>query len=230
MKNIKFLLLVIALLSPIMSLALEPIFKLKGNTILLSKDITTIGVVYNGEAVSQHIYSNKMLATTDFAGKTITVTNANVINWQKKNQGVILEFTYNGENYCFYFPQNVHTSDFSKKRAFTKFYTGSYRDSYQNQDDSHFVLPENILIRYWLPSDIKDCNDHVGTKFKMGNTTYIFLGIDINKNEISYRVYNDSEIKPYNSITRKISPYDTISNSESEYSIRNFINSLVWIE
>lgn len=144
MTHIKYYFTLLIILLPFVTSAFEPIFKLKDQTIMLASSPSTLGVVYDAEALTKNDFAKKYLSATDFAGKVITVTKVNVINWDKKNQGLIVEFNYENHKYCFYFPQNIHTSDITKHKPFSRFYTGSYLDMYQTRDDNHFVKPKTF--------------------------------------------------------------------------------------
>lgn len=234
MGRIKIIIILFMLMFPFFSYSLEPIFGLKGKSIMLSSSPSTLGVVYNPEALSKKDFSKKNLSPIDFAGKVITVTNVNVIDWDKKSQGIIMQFIFDANEYCFYFPQNIHTSDITKKRPFSRFYTGTYMDMYQNHDDSHFIDPENIDIEYWLCDDIAFLQSKIGSKFgwSKDHINYVFDGFDPLNNKYQFRKYVEGEIKPSNAETRDIFPRSTTEKGYSVYSRRynDIIYQLIWEE
>ena len=233
----KYILLLSIILLPFTAFALEPIFKLKGQTIMLAATPTTIGVIYDANALSSNDFSNKFLSNIDFAGKIITVSNVNVIDWDKKSQALIVEFGFEGKNYCFYFPQNIKTSHVRKKKPYTLFYSGTFMDSYQNTDESHFVTPKNICISYWLASDIEFFNSKKEAKFKWGGdseTTFVFMGFDPQNQKYIYRSFVEGEIKPANSETRTILPRKTIEHPYNTFTendaIERVLRRLYWAD
>ena len=196
---------------PFISSALEPIFTLKGKSIILDSSTSTLGVVYNADALLKNDFSKKTLSSYEFAGKEIAITNVNVINWDKKSQGLIIEFSCEGENFCFYFPQKIHTSDITKRKPFSRFYTGVFMDRYQNTDDSHYVEPDRICLAFWLPEDVDFLQSKIGSTFRWKDTgdTYLFTGFDLIKRKFEYRKYNKGEVKPSNTTATSIHPKNT---------------------
>lgn len=196
---------------PFFSSALEPIFTLKGKSIILDSSPSTLGVVYNADAVINNDFSKKNLSAYEIAGKELDITNVNIINWDKKSQGLIIEFTCEGQNFCFYFPQQIHTSDISKGKPFSRFYSGSFMDRYQNKDDSHYVKPNRICLTFWLSEDVNFLQSKIGSKFHWndGKDTYLFTGLDLTKRKFEYRKFDEGEIKPSKTITTDIQPAKT---------------------
>lgn len=234
MGRIKIIIVLFMLMFPFFSYSLEPIFGLKGKSIMLASSPSTLGVVYNSEALIKKDFSKKNLSPIDFAGKIITVTNVNVIDWDKKSQGVIMQFIFDNNEYCFYFPQNIHTSDITKNRPFARFYAGNYMNRYQNKDDSHFIEPANIDIDYWLCDDIEFLQSKNGSKFgwSENDINYVFIELDPINNKFQFRKYVEGEIKPSNTETRDIFPRSTTEKGYSVYSRRynDIINQLIWEE
>lgn len=198
---------------PFLSSALEPIFSLRGKSIILDSSTSTLGVVYNADAVPKNDFSKKTLSSNEFAGKEIAITNVNVINWDKKSQGLIIEFSCEGSNFCFYFPQNIHTSDISKGKPFSRFYSGTFMDMYQNSDDSHYVVPSRIRITFWLSDDVEFLKSKIGSTFHWGDSKddNLFIGFDLDKRKFEYRRIVKGEIKPSNTVTYDIRPNYTSS-------------------
>lgn len=228
MKRIKIIIVLFMLTFPIFSYSLEPIFGLKGKSIMLASSHSTLGVVYNSEAIIKKDFSKKYLSTIDFAGKVITVTKVNVIDWDKKSQGVILQFIFDANEYCFYFPQNIHSSDITKNRPLSRFYY-DYRNIYQNNYDRLFIDPKNINIRYWLCDDITFLQSKIGSKFgwTKGNMNCIFVDFDLKNYKYQYRVFVEGEIKPSKIETNNIYPRSTVKNFydiyKRDYHIDKFI-------
>lgn len=193
---------------PIFSFALEPIFTLKGKSIIMDSSPSTLGVVYNAEAILKKDFSKNTLSSHEFAGKKLAITNVNVINWHKKSQGLIIEFSYEDQNYCFYFPQNIHTSDINKGKPFSRFYSGTFMDRYQNMDESHYVEPNRICLSFWLSEDIEFLQSKIGSKFHWNNSndTYLFTALDLAKRKFEYRKFEQGEIKPTNTMVTEILP------------------------
>ncbi len=240
MTRIKYIMaLIMATMLPFAVSALEPIFKLKDQSIMLASAPSTIGVVYDAEAFYANDFSKKYISEIEFAGKNITVSNVNVIDWDKKSQALIVEFNYEGKNYCLYFPQNIKTSHVTKKRPYTRFYVGRYMDSYQNTDASHYVEPKDICISYWLASDIDFLNSKIGAKFRWSRDSqtgnpYILTAFDPMANKYQCREFNEGEIKPSNSEFRSILPRKTIERGYGIYDVNSTIEYLLkklyWIE
>lgn len=239
MAHIKFIIIVIMAMLPFSVSALEPIFKLKNHSIKLASAPSTIGVVYEAEALHSNDFNKKYLSDIEFAGKSITVSNVNIIDWDKKSQALIVEFKFEGNSFCFYFPQKIKTSHVTKKLPYTRFYVGRYMDSYQNTDESHYVKPKDICISYWLTSDIDFLNSKIGSKFRWSSESksgkpYILTGFDPANNKFQYREFIEGEIKPTNSESRNILPLKTIKDGYSIYdnhnSIDYWLKTLYWIE
>lgn len=220
---------------PFFSFALEPIFMLIGKSIILDSSPSTLGVVYNADAVPKKDFSKKTLSANEFAGKKLAVTNVNIINWDKKNQGLIVEFSCEGQNYCFYFPQNIHTSDISKGKPFSRFYSGTFMDMYQNRDDSHYVEPNRICLTFWLAEDIDFLQSKIGSKFHWINSqqTYIFTGFDLAKKKFEYRKFDEGEIKPSNTMTTDIHPSNTCGDRDISLKLNpgiDILKQIVWVD
>lgn len=234
MGRIKIVIVLFILMFPFFSYSLEPIFGLKGKSIMLASSPSTLGVVYNSEALIKKDFSKKNISSIDFAGKIITVTNVNVIEWDKKNQGIIMQFIFDTNEYCFYFPQNIHTSDITKNKPFSRFYTGTYMDMYQNHDDSHFIDPENINIEYWLCDDITFLQSKIGSKFgwSKDDINYVFNGFDPLTNKYQFRKFVEEELKPSNTEIRNIYPRSTAKRAYDVYSrlYTDILNQLIWEE
>lgn len=215
MTMVRILCTLLLMAVPFISSALEPIFTLKGMSIILDSSTSTLGVVYNADALPKNDFSKKTLSSYEFAGKEIAITNVNVINWDKKSQGLIIEFSCEGENFCFYFPQKIHTSDITKRKPFSRFYTGVFMDRYQNTDDSHYVEPDRICLTFWLPEDVDFLQSKIGSTFHWNNSedTYLFLGFDLAKSKFEYRKFDKGEIKPSNTIVTEIHPMNTSGRS-----------------
>ena len=220
---------------PFFSSALEPIFTLKGKSIILNSSPSTLGVVYIADALPKNDFSKKTLSSQEFAGKKIAITNVNVINWDKKSQGLIIEFSCEGEKFCFYFPQKIHTSDITKRKPFSRFYSGAFRDRYQNTDDSHYVEPNRICLAFWLSEDVDFLQSKIGSTFRLndGNVTYLFTGLDLAKRKFEYRKFDKGEIKPSNTMFIDINPNMT---SDESYRLdpwspnMDILNHIVWEE
>lgn len=232
---VRILCTLLLLAVPFFSSALEPIFSLKGKSIILDSSTSTLGVVYNADAVPKNDFSKKTQSSHEFAGKEIVITNVNVINWDKKSQGLIIEFSCKGENFCFYFPQNIHTSDISMHKPFSRFYSGSFMDRYQNTDDSHYVKPDRIYLKFWLSEDIDFLKSKIGSTFRWNNSgdTYLFIGFDLEKKKFEYRKVDKGEIKPSNSIITQINPANTSDNPYKFvpwYPNMNILKNIVWEE
>lgn len=238
MARIKYIVvLIMATLLPFAVSALEPIFKLKNQSIMLASAPSTIGVVYDAEAFYSNDFSKKYISEIEFAGKNITVSNVNVIDWDKKSQALIVEFNYEGTNYCFYFPQNIKASHVTKKRPYTRFYVGRY-NRYLT-DTSYYVEPKDICISYWLASDIDFLNSKIGAKFRwdkesQAGNPYILTVFDPMANKYQCREFNEGEIKPSNSESRSILPRKTIERGDGVFdvnsSIEYLLKRLYWIE
>lgn len=239
MSHFKYTILLFMAMLPFVASALEPIFKLKNQTIMLASAPSTIGVAYKVDALSSNDFSKHHLSDVEFAGKTINVTDVNIIDWDKKSQALIVEFEYQGNDYCFYFPQIIKTSHVTKKRPYTRFYVGSYMDSYQNTDETHYVKPKDICISYWLASDVEFLNSKINSKFRWNrdirtSDSYIFTAFDPSHNKFQYREFHKEEIKPSNSSTHNIYPRKTIKNGYGIYdidsSLEYLLKKLYWIE
>lgn len=211
MTMVRILCTLLLMAVPYFSSALEPIFSLKGKSIILDSSPSTLGVVYNADAVHKKDFSKRTQSTSEFAGKEIAITNVNVINWDKKSQGLIMEFSCEGKNFCFYFPQNIHTSDITKGKPFSRFYSGTFMDMYQNMDDSHYVEPNRICITFWLSEDVDFLQSKIGSTFRWDDSgdTYLFTGFDLTKRKFEYRKFDKAEIKPSNTIATDIHPKKT---------------------
>lgn len=235
MTMVRVLCIILLMAVPFFSSALEPIFMLKGKSIILDSSPSTLGVVYNADALPKNDFSKKTLSSHEFAGKKIAINNVNVINWDKKNQGLIIEFSCEGENFCFYFPQKIHTSDITKRKPFSRFYTGTFMDMYQNTDDSHYVEPNRICLTFWLSEDVDFLQSKIGSTFRWndGGDTYLFTGLDLAKREFEYRKFDKGEIKPSNTMVEGIHPYMT---SDKSYRLEpwslnmDILDRIVWVE
>lgn len=234
MKMVRILCTLLLMAVPLLSSALEPIFTLKGKSIILDSSTSTLGVVYNADAVSKNDFSKKNQSPLEFAGKEIVITNVNVINWDKKSQGIITEFSYDGENFCFYFPQKIHTSDITKGKPFSRFYSGTFMDRYQNSDDSHYVEPKRICIKFWLAEDVNFLKSKIGSTFRWNDSKdiYIFTGFDLVKRKFEYRKFDKGEIKPSNTSFTEIYPKYTAKQYRFELWNPNMgiLKQIVWEE
>lgn len=234
MKHIiKLIFFLICILTPLSGLALEPIFNLKGKSIILLN--STKDVAYTAIAVANNDFSKKNLADSDFKNKEILVTNVNIINWDKKNQSVIFEFRCDGNEYCMLFPQNIKTSYVGKK-PYTRFYTGKYMDMYQNHDDSHYVEPKKICLTYWLKSDVDFIISKIGSKFKWkrdDKKTYLLLSFDFKDGKLTYREYQENEVKASNSTFTELKPFSTVSSYnvfDNRKEAGQLFQSIDWID
>lgn len=232
---VRILCTILLMAVPFFSCALEPIFTLKGKSIILDSSTSTLGVVYNADAIPKNDFSKKTQSSYEFAGKEIAVTNVNVINWNKKSQGLIVEFSCEGNNFCFFFPQNIHTSDISKRKPFSRFYSGVFMDMYQNKDDSHYVEPNRICLTFWLSDDVDFLQSKIGSTFRWNGNgdTYLFTGFDLIRRKFEYRRFNKGEIKPSNTITTELHPKSTIDKTYRFlpwYSNADNLRNIVWEE
>lgn len=235
MAMVKILCTLLLMAIPFFSSALEPIFMLKGKSIILDSSPSTLGVVYNADAVTKNDFSKKTLSSCEFAGKEIAITNVNVINWDKKSQGLIIEFSCEGENFCFYFPQKIHTSDITKRKPFSRFYTGTFMDMYQNKDDSHYVEPDRICLTFWPSEDVDFLKSKIGSTFRWNDSddTYLFTGFDLAKRKFEYRKFDKGEIKPSITIATEINPNLTSGKPYRHatwFPNMDILNHIVWVE
>lgn len=235
MTMVKFLFTILLMAIPFFASALEPIFKLKGYSIILDSSTSTLGVVYNADAITKNDFSKKNLSSYEFAGKKITINYVNVINWDKKSQGLIIKFTYEDENFCFYFPQNIHTSDITELKPFSRFYSGKFMDMYQNQDECHYVEPYRICLTFWLSDDVDFLQSKIGSTFRWKDSedTYLFVGFDLVKRIFEYRKISPDEIKPSNTLFIGLHPSNT--SGKPHTSVRwhphmYILNDIVWVE